>query len=179
MDKGEVARLGESLNVWSAQRPDQKPESCPGLVGVVQQRGLVASPGLLQHSARILCSSGVCDTTNNSGGADVPAFLSQCQESQAEYTRSWLPSTITLKALSGLSSFCCSDAFYLSHCSPEALQTAWAMGGGSCQGHLARAGLCSWGRSVSHCTITGHQPLSLPHYCVHLSSWAIARLSLS
>lgn len=39
----------------------------------------------------------------------MPAFLGGCQESRAEYTRSWLPSGIALEALSGLPSFCCSN----------------------------------------------------------------------
>jgi len=69
----------------------------------------VGSPGQLQHSARILCSPRALGPANSSGGASVPAFLDQCQESRAQYTRSWLLSMITLEGLSGLHSICCSN----------------------------------------------------------------------
>lgn len=129
------------------------------------------------HSARILCSPGVCGTANSSGGAGVPAFLSRCQESHAEYTRSWLPSSLALKALSGLSSF------HGSHASSPSLSTG---GFADSSGHgvgrllvgLVETRLCSWGSQPLH--HRSAPALSRPRCsCVHLSRCAVGRLNPS
>lgn len=137
---------------------------------------MVAPPGRLPHTARILCSPGVCGTANSSGGAGVPAFLSRCQESHAEYTRSWLPSSLALKALSGLSSF------HGSRASSPSLSTG---GFADSSGHggrllvgLMETRLCSRGsQPLLHRSAPA---LSLPRCsCVHLSKCAVGRLNPS
>lgn len=129
----------------SSPPQDWDPEPCLGagssVVGGVKECGLGGSPGLLQHSACILCNPGACGTANSSGGAGVPAFLSLCQESHAEYTRCWLASAIALEASSGLPGFCCSNT-----------SSSTSLSTGGFVGSTGR-GRGSWGsQSLCHCS---------------------------